>query len=295
MVAPAIPLIYWAIGILAAGGATVALRNLQEEEKLSKGRIDLPKALSGGSDPDPEMEPELENKPPNRPGDAQQRVALEVMIATETRQKEECDDAEQQDCPYCKPAVEGKPVWQSFDGGPVRKASPKARGSLYQHHVVPWFGYVSDNVDGRLTISIEEWEWRRGRTASWDGLDYAQCKLYECKLGYRDFLDEDLIGKRIAYQRRNPKKPWLGTLEDAFKKQMISQHAAFRPEWPKVMLEWVFSDQEVMWQFVEMRDTLGLSEIDNRHEPFDKAPNGTDFVRELYASGEEDYGYWEDV
>lgn len=49
-----------------------------------------------------------------------------------------------------------------------------------------------------------------------------------------------------------------------------------------------------MWQFVEMRNVMGMDEIGNKHVPFDKAPSGTTFVRELYASGEEDYGYWED-
>lgn len=39
MVAPVIPLIYWGMGILLAGGATVALRNLQEEERLGAGAL----------------------------------------------------------------------------------------------------------------------------------------------------------------------------------------------------------------------------------------------------------------
>lgn len=290
MVAPVIPLIYWGMGILLAGGATVALRNLQEEEKLRRGQIDLPDIMSGG----PEPEPEPEQTPPKRPNNSQLRAGMEAMIASETRQKENCDDTEQQDCPYCKPAVEGKSVWQHFDGGPVRKATPKARGSLYQHYVVPWFGYRSDDTSGRLAIEIEEWEWRRGRTGTWDGLDHAQCKLYECKLGYRDFLDDDLIGKNDAYKRGNQNKPWLGTLEDAFKNQMMSQYTAFRPEWPQTSLDWVFSDDEVMWQFVEMRNVMKMNEIGNKHIAFDKAPSGTQFVRELYASGEEDYGYWED-
>lgn len=246
--------------------------------------------MTGG----PEPQPEPEQTPPKRPNNSALRTAMETMIASETKQKENCDDTEQQDCPYCKPAVEGKAVWQHFDGGPVRKPTPKARGSLYQHYVVPWLGYRSDEVAGRLAIELEEWEWRRGRAAAWDGLDYAQCKLYECKLGYRDFLDENLIGENRAYAELNSKKPWLGTLEKAFEKQMESQYAAFRPEWPQTSLEWVFSDDEVMWQFVEMRNVLGMNEIGNKHVPFDKAPSGTTFVRELYASGEEDYGYWED-
>ncbi|MFV0643846.1 MAG: hypothetical protein ACK5NN_05005 [Sphingomonadaceae bacterium] len=289
----AIPLIYWGMGILAAGGATVALRNLQEEEELRRGRIDLPDIMSGG----PEPEPESEQTPPKRPNNSALRTAMEAMIASETKQKENCDDTEQQDCPYCKPAVEGKAVWQHFDGGPVRKATPKARGSLYQHYVVPWFGYRSDDTSGRLTIEIEEWEWRRGKAAAWDGLDYAQCKLYECKMGYRDFLDEDLIGKDDAYTYPNPKKPWLRSLEYAFEiknKQLSNQYNTFIGEWPRTTLEWVFSDQEVMWQFIKMRGDMNMNQIDNRHVPYDLAPSGTQFVRELYASGEEDYGYWED-
>lgn len=290
MVAPAIPLIYWGLGILAAGGATIAARNLAEEERLRRGRIDLPDILSGS----PQPEPESGQQPSNRPNNSALRKAMETMIASETQLKERCDDTEQQDCPYCKPAVEGKSVWHRFEAGPVRKPSPRARGSLYQHYAVPWFGYQADEAAGQLTVSVEEWEWRRGREGSWDGLDHSQCRLYECKLGYRDFLDESKLDRENSYRLRNPKKPWLGSIERAFMAQLTAQYMTFHPEWPKVTLEWVFSDQEVMWQFVKMRDRSGLSEIDNRHTPYDLAPSGTEFVRELYAPGEEDYGYWED-
>ena len=290
MVAPAVALIYWGMGILLAGGATIAARDLAKEERLRRGRIDLPDILSGGPQPDPEPE----QPPRNRPNNSALRTAMEVMIASETKQKERCDDTEQQDCPYCKPAVEGERVWHRFAGGPVRKPTPKARGSLYQHYVVPWFGYRSDETAGQLAVEVEEWEWRRGREGSWDGLDHSQCRLYECKLGYRDFLDENTLDMPGSYTNPNPKKFWLGSLEEAFKDQLVAQYATFRPEWPKVALEWVFSDQEVMWQFVKMRDNYEYYEIDNRHVPYDLAPSGTEFVRELYASGEEDYGYWED-
>lgn len=293
MVAPVIPLIYWGMGILLAGGATVALRNLQEEEKLRKGKIDLPDIMSGS----PEPEPEPEQAPPKRPNNSALRSAMEAMIASETKQKENCDDTEQQDCPYCKPAVEGKAVWQRFEAGPVRKPTPKGRGSLYQHYVVPWFGYQAEESGGQLTVNVEEWEWRRGRAAAWDGLDYAQCRLYECKLGYRDFLDENRLDEPLSYTHPNPKKPWLRSLEYAFEiknRQLSSQYSTFIGEWPQTTLEWVFSDQEVMWQFCKMRDDAEYYEIENRHAPYDLAPSGTQFVRELYASGEEDYGYWED-
>lgn len=293
MVAPAIPLIYWGLGILAAGGATIAARNLAEEERLRRGRIDLPDILSGG----PQPEPEPDQTPPKRPNNSALRKAMETMIASEAKLKERCDDTEQQDCPYCKPAVEGKSVWHRFEAGPVRKPSPRARGSLYQHYVVPWFGYQADETAGQLTVNVEEWEWRRGREGSWDGLDHSQCRLYECKLGYRDFLDENKLDLDESYTFPNPRKRWLGSLATAFegeKKQMTKQYRAFIDEWPKVTLEWVFSDEEVMWQFAKMRDDYQYYEIDNRHAPYDLAPSGTEFVRELYASGEEDYGYWED-
>lgn len=293
MVAPVIPLIYWGIGILLAGGATVALRNLQEEEELLRGKIDLPDIMSGG----PEPEPEPDQTPPKRPSNSALRSAMETMIASETKQKEYCDDTEQQDCPYCKPAVEGKSVWQRFEAGPVSKPTPKGRGSLYQHYVVPWFGYQAEESGGRLTVNVEEWEWRRGRAAAWDGLDHAQCRLYECKLGYRDFLDENKLDEALSYRNKNPRKPWLDSLYYAFEgenKQLSSQYSTFIGEWPQTTLEWVFSDQEVMWQFVKMRGDMKMNQIDNRHVPYDLAPSGTQFVRELYSSGEEDYGYWED-
>lgn len=294
MVAPVIPLIYWGMGILLAGGATVALRNLQEEEKLRRGQIDLPAPFA--DDQMPEMEPDNDNRSPQRPNNSQLRAGMEAMIASETKRREDCDDTEQQDCPYCKPAVEGMSVWDNFDGGPVRKPYPKARGSLYQHYVVPWFQYIATETNGDLYIQLEEWSWRRN--GNWDGLDHTDCKLYECKLGYYDFLDESRLNHRDSYTFSNPQKPWLGNLYDAFegrKGQLSSQYNAFSDEWPHTTLQWVFSDYEVMWQFTKMRDRIGMTKIDNRHIPYDLAPSGTQFVREMYASGDEDYGYWEDT
>ena len=61
-------------------------------------------------------------------------------------------------------------------------------------------------------------------------------------------------------------------------------------------LDWIFSDQEVMWQFVALRSAVGITEVGNRHVPFHLAPSGTDFVWEQFSDGSgDDYGYWEDV
>lgn len=291
----AIPLIYWGYAILFAGGATILAypKGRPEDLEPDLGKVELPESIQRLFEPEVEPDLEPDNRQPQRPNNSALRAAMEVMIASQTRQRERCDDNEQQDCPYCKPAVEGKSVWDNFDGGPITKPYPKARGSLYQHYVVPWFQYITQDMGGYLYIQLEEWSWRRN--GNWDGLDHADCKLYECKLGYRDFLDESKLNRRNSYTLRNPRKPWLGSIERAFKEQLKSQHAAIIDEWPKVTLEWVFSDQEVMWQFVKMRDRSGLSEVDNKHVPAPFASSGTQFVRELYASGEEDYGYWEDT
>ncbi len=285
----AIPLVYWGYAILFAGGATTLA--LVDEQEI--GKVELPDSIDRlfNRQVEPELEPD--NQQPQRPNNTALRAAMVTMIATETRLKRRCDDKEQQDCRYCKPAVDGSAAWDRFDGGPVTKPSPKARGSLYQHYVVPWFQYITEDRDGKLYIQLEEWSWRRN--GNWDGLDHKECKLYECKLGYRDFLDENKIGSNGAYTEVNPKKPFLGTLQKAFEDQMRSQHEAIIPEWPYVALHWIFSDEEVMFQFVEMRKEMKLSAIGSKYIPAPFSPSGTQYVSELYASGEEDYGYWEDT
>lgn len=291
MVAPAIPLIYWGIAILAAGGTTVALQQYRDED-LELGRIEMPDILKGG----PEPEPEPERRLPDGLTRNAAREALRQMVESQTRLKRRCQDQDEQECPYCKPAVDGNATspWHSFEAGTVRKPSPRARGSLYQHYVLPWHGFSSEERDGKLVVSIEEWEWKRGRAGSWDGLDYAKCQLYECKLGYRDYIDEARVGQTDAYSHVNSRKPFLGTLLDQWRGQIMAQHAAFTPDWPIVSLEWVFSDNEVLWQFVAICSALGITNIGAKHRPYHLAPEGTNYVRELYESGEQDYGYWED-
>ncbi len=281
MVAPAIPLIYWGIGILLAGGAAITARRILEEEEI--GRIELPDILTRNSDPEPEPEPEREQPKPFPPP---------FDYDTETRAKERCEDNPEQDCEMCKPAQEGSPFIRSFAGGTVQKPSPAARGALYQHHVVGWFVFqASADDENKLTVGIQEWNWKLGRLQSWDGLVFSQCRLLECKLGYRDFLDQNAPNYRL----RNPRKPFLGTLQNAFRPQLFAQYAAMMTEWPRATLEWVFSDDEVNWQFVAMCRDRSYWEVKNRHVPYHLAPSGTEFVRELYADGSEDtYGYWED-
>ena len=284
MVAPAIPLIYWGIGILLAGGAAVTARRIQDEDL---GRLELPASIQELMDRQPQPEPEPERAPPRPlppPFDAE----------VERRARERCEDDPEGDCQMCKALSEGSSTYPQhmFQGGTVERPSPRARGALYQHHVIGWKRFVARESGGALTVEIEEWNWKLGVAQSWDGLVFSECKLLECKLGYRDFLDPS----DPDYTRPNPRKPFLGTLQRAFGKQLQAQYGAMIGDWPDVSLEWVFSDQEVMWQFVAMTTDLGLFEVGNRHAPFHLAPSGTEFVNELYADGTEDtYGYWEDV
>lgn len=240
-----------------------------------------------------------------RPTNTALREALQQMVRTQRRIRDRCDDEAEEDCPYCKPAVDGQSTnpWQIFQAGPVRKPSPRARGALNQHYVIPWFGFHAEETGDQLTVHIEEWEWKRGRAGSWDGLHHAECKLIECKLGFRDFINEDLlcpvalgdpmpiVGPHLS---GNPKKPWLPSLYDAWENPILAQHAAFNPDWPIVSLEWTFSDDDVRYCFSLILGDLDIFNIEARHVPYELAPTGTTFVRELYASGKEDYGYWED-
>ncbi|MCU0910247.1 MAG: hypothetical protein MUE98_02535 [Rhodobacteraceae bacterium] len=284
MVAPAIPLIYWGIGILLAGGAYATARRIQEEET---GRVELPDSIRRLLDPEPEpeREPELQRRPPPIPPPYHREREVEA--------RRRCEDDPEQDCEMCKPLKEGRSTLprHRFQGGPVRKPSPRARSALYQHFVAGWHHFEAAEDDaGNLDVRIEEWNWRRGDEGSWDALVYSECKLLECKLGYRDFLNEE----EPRYDRVNSKKRFLGTLQEAFEDQLTAQHTASRSEWPHVALEWIFSDRAVMWQFVALRTALGFNEVGNRYVPYHLAPDGTTFVGELYSDGAEDYGYWED-
>ncbi len=284
MVAPAIPLIYWGIAILVAGGAAITARKLQEEEI---GKVELPDSISDlfKPKPEPEPEPEEDYRPPPMPPP--------FDPDTETRTRRRCEDDPEQDCDFCKPAVEGRSTlpMHMFQAGTVRNPSPRARGALYQHYVAPWHKFVATEEGGRLVVQIEEWNWRRGNDGSWDALVFSECKLLDCKLGYRDYLDD----AGPDYKKVNPIKPFLGTLQDAFQGQLLAQYAAFISDWPAVSLDWIFSDSEVRWQFIALKTVLGLHQIDARHVPFSYAPDGTQFVRELYSGSSPDtYGYWED-
>jgi len=192
----------------------------------------------------------------------------------------------------CKALSEGSPVMHSFAGGEVRRPSPKARGSLYQHYVVPWFLFLAEEVDEKLQIQIEEWNWKLGSQQSWDGLVFSECKLLECKLGYRDFIHPDFVGTSEGYT--HSPGPWLPPLEEEWGPQLIAQRTAILPNFPEVSLEWVFSDYEVMWQFVNICQNLQFYEVRNRHVPYHLAPNGTKFLRERFSDEIEKYGYWKD-
>ena len=285
MVAPAIPIAYWGIGILLAGGAAVTARRIQEEEI---GRVELPDSIAELFENEPQPEPEEDPEQP-RP------FPPPYDYETETRTRERCEDDPEQDCDICKALTEGSSTLprHTFAGGTVRRPSPRARGSLYQHYVVGWLHFeATADTDDNLQIQIEEWNWKLGVQQSWDGLVFSECKLLECKLGYMDYLDPDLPDYDVV----NPRKPFLGTLETQFKDQMAAQYSAMKPDWPEVSLPWVFSDREVMWQFVALRDAMKMSEIDNKHVRFHLAPSGTQFVREQFSDGSgNDYGYWEDV
>ncbi len=60
-------------------------------------------------------------------------------------------------------------------------------------------------------------------------------------------------------------------------------------------MERVFSDNEVMWQFIAIRTKLRLHEVDNRFAPFHLLPSGTTVLRGRFQGGDDGYGYWEDV
>lgn len=282
--------IYWGIGLLVAGGASIVALQQYQDDDLDLGRIDLDDLLGRNQDPDPE--------PERDPLSSLIRIeALRQLVEAQISARERLDDEDCEDCLKCKPYDEGNDVSHNFGAGTVSNPSPRGRGALFQHYVVPWFPLrARDEGGGALRVDIGEWEWRLGRMQSWDGLDFLACKLIEVKLGYRDFLDETKIGRNNAHTLISPKKPFLGTLHDAFIDQLMTQVATVRSAQPSLaILEWVFSDNEVNWQFVALCGNYGYTDVRNRVQPFPLAPNGTKFVRELYTDGPELFGYWEDT
>jgi len=285
MVAPAIPLIYWGYAILFAGGATIAARRILDEDDI--GRIELPESIAEALEGRPQRQalpkPERDHPIP---------FPVPYDEGTEKRAKKRCEDDPEQDCMMCKALSEGSSVTHRFDGGEVHKPSPKARGSLYQHFVVPWFLFVAEEVEGNLQIEIEEWNWKLGEKQSWDGLVFSECKLLECKLGYRDFIHPDFVGKANGFTKEPG--PWLPSLEEEWTDQLTAQRYAVLPDFPEVQLQWVFSDSEVMWQFVNLRQYLEFHEVDNLHVPYHLAPDGTKFLRARFSGEIDKYGYWRD-
>ena len=281
-----IPLVYWGIGLLLAGGTAVAFQEYNDED-LDLGRIDLDDLL-GGRDPEPEQE-----------FDPLRYIvvaeAMRQLVQTQTRARERLDEDDCDDCQRCKPYDEGNDVIRSFSAGTVRRPSPGGLGAYYQHFIVPWFALTATRgANDSLFIDLGEWEWRRGVEGSWDGLRFTDCALMEVKLGYRDFLDESQMYESAVYDRPNPLKPFLGSLGNKFLGQLNAQIALVRAAGLPANLEWLFSDDQVLWQFAYMCRDYAHFDVNYEHRPFAMAPSGTQFVRELYSGDDQLYGYWED-
>lgn len=286
MVAPAI---YWGVQLLFWGGASIVALQRYQDQDLELGRIDLDDLMGGDRDPDPD---------PERRDPLADLIRLEgvrQIVEAQTRAKERLDEEDCEDCLECTPAKDGSQVTQTFTAGRVARPLSNGRGALYQHFVVPWFPMQSWDDGGTLRVRIDEWDWVRGPRASWDGLDFLQCTLLECKLGYRDHMDPDNIHTPRSYGLRNPNKRWLPPLLAAFGPQMRIQAQVVDAAGPPARLRWVLSDNDVLWQAVEMASDAGLYSVDFDHKAFPFAPTGTLFVNGVAEADPDKLAEWGDT
>ncbi|MFQ6546308.1 hypothetical protein AADZ90_000015 [Aestuariibius sp. 2305UL40-4] len=279
------------VGVGLAATSTAALLAYHRDRDFRRRPVDPPitiedirreiERIRRGSTTQGERDPE--RQPQRQPAPRVPRRWPDLDLGTRERENEEtvqqrlrrrCHE-EDGNCPHCPPAEEGQDYLRSFQGGTVERPYYSSIGAVYQHHVIPWFAYAttvsSFSGEERLHVSISEWEWRRGRTGSWDGLDFIGCTLIETKFGYGKYVNVDALrdDPSEAPEAPGPQGRGDSTLEAAFGTQLDRQVATIGPDGPEhvVGLRWVFSNRNVRSVFTIMTQLRGYFFVTDRHEP----------------------------
>jgi hypothetical protein len=134
------------------------------------------------------------------------------------------------------------------------------RGYAYQHQICPWHAYSPS------TNTIEEWSFAG---VEFDGLDAAQCHLYEAKHGYDGFLrTEDW-----SANGRPTLQPWYDRSDIMVFEEMYTeaenQARAVSQHYPNAKLTWVFSSGTTqVFVFEAFLDRGLVPPIESKLEPF---------------------------
>lgn len=207
------------------------------------------------------------------------------------------------DCPTCPPAEDGTVFIRSFQAGTIERPHYSAMGAVYQHHIVPWYHFSamvsSFSGSERLHLSIEELQWKGGRQASWDGLDYLACELIECKFGYGRKVDSETLledPSRASTTPRPGARP-DETLERAFGRQLSAQGAKVQEEQDAgrlVWLKWVCSNSDVASVVGIMAAQRRFYFISTEHVPmiFAAYMEEINEIDMRTSDPSEDYGNW---
>ncbi len=206
-------------------------------------------------------------------------------------------------CPTCPPAEDGTVIMHSFQAGTIERPSYRAIGSVYQHHIVPWYHFSamvsSFSGNERLHLNIEELQWKGGRQASWDGLDYLACELIECKFGYGKYVDPKILLENPKRAAGSPRRGGRGdaTLDRAFGDQLTAQGNKVKEEQDAgrmVWLKWVCSNRNVASVVGLMAAQRKFYFIDTEHVPMTYGA----ILEEVHeidmrtSDPAEDYGNW---
>lgn len=198
-------------------------------------------------------QPQPERRPPLPRIRLDRDTETESETTVRQRARRRCHE-EEGNCPSCPPAEDGTVVMHSFQAGTIERPSYRAIGSVYQHHIVPWYHFgatvSSFSGDERLHLSIEELQWKGGRQASWDGLDYLACELIECKFGYGKYVDPNVLLRRPNDAPDEPRRGGRrdATLRRAVGRQLVAQGNKVKEEQDAgrlVWLKWVCSNPNV--------------------------------------------------
>lgn len=208
-------------------------------------------------------------------------------------------------CPECPPAEEGTVITHTFGGRTVENPTYRVIGAVYQHDVIPWYRFAatvsSYRREAELLVNQDELMWRRGRSGSWDGLDYVTCTLLETKFGYGKYVDRDVLinSPRSSPVTARPNARDDATLDAAFGSQLDNQVQTILPAREQTSpqqpgLKWIFSNRNVRSVFAIMTQlrTYTWVQDDEHFMPYSTILEEMHEIDMRTSDPAADYGAW---
>lgn len=156
-----------------------------------------------------------------------------------------------EDCNNCEPRKRGN----TFVAG-RRFETGDGRWPQYQLQIANMGGGPAFAIVGPNRIE----EWRFGGV-DFDGFWAASCTLVEAKYGYRQFLEQDWLGRwrpREIVNSGGQKLDFMLKALEMFPEQASKQLRAIQPNMPPAQLLWYFSDEVVRDYVAERFANSGL-------------------------------------